>query len=91
MIGYLKIGNDRLTEALHLNVIAVVRTDGNGGVDYVRNVQHYLMDALCVLFLKLLKLGKTVRVLFDLLFYLLCFLRLGWVFLCLTHQHAYLL
>ena len=45
MVRHLEIGDERLAEALRLNVAAVVRADGHGGVDDVRDHIEDLADA----------------------------------------------
>ena len=60
MIGDFKVGNHGLAEALHLDVGAVVRADGNGGVDDVGDVQHEVVDLLGVLALQALQLLQAL-------------------------------
>ncbi len=57
VVGNFKIGHLRLAEALDFDIAAVVRADGDAGIDDVRDQQHDLVDLLLVLFLKLFKLG----------------------------------
>ena len=91
MIGYLKIGHNGLTEALDFDVMAVVRANGHGGVDYIGNVEHDGADACGVLLLKRFKLRKAVGVLLHLRLYRLGLRGLGRILLRLPHEHAYLL
>ena len=44
MIGNLILGHERFTEALDFHIGAVVRSDGNGGIDDIRDEQHPLID-----------------------------------------------
>ena len=66
VIGNIEIGDDGLAEALDLNVCAVIRADGDGRIDDVRDGQHDLMDTFCVVLLKTLKLGEPVGLRLDL-------------------------
>ena len=86
VIGYLKIGNNRLAEALHLNVMGVVGTDRHAGVDDVRDHEHDFSYLCLKLRLLLFKLGKTRGALCDLFLHLL---SLG--ALTVSHKNAYLL
>ena len=78
----LKIGHDRLAEALHLDVVTVVRADGDGGVDDVRDHVHDLAQLILCLGLPLFKLraalvvGLDLRIVFFDLLLQLCLLRL---------------
>ena len=76
VIGNIKIGDDGLAEALDLNVCAVIRADGDGRIDDVRDGQHDLMDTLCVVLLKTLKLSEPVGLRLDLRLDLFSLLKL---------------
>ena len=65
VIGDLKRGKLRFAEAFDLDVGAVVRTDGNAGVNDVRNEQHDLVDLLLIFRLQLLAFGKPRIVRLD--------------------------
>jgi len=86
VIGNVEIGNDRLAEALDLDICRVVRADGNGGIDDVRDGQHDLADAHGKLVVQRLKLGKAVGVCLDLRLCLLGLGKLRGVLLRLTHE-----
>ena len=81
----------RLAEALHLDIVAVVGSDGDGGVDDVRDEQHYLTDALCALVLDDLKLCEPVRLRLDLCLDLLRLVELTRILLCHAHELSDLL
>ena len=86
MVGDVELGHDRLAEALNLNIAAIVRANGHGGVDHVRDCHHDGLYALAHGLGGLLKLGKALRVCLDLS---LCLLRLGklrGILLRLTHE-----
>ena len=86
VIGHLKIGHDRLAEALDLHVLAVVLADGDFLADDLRNLHHDLGDLggqLCLLCFQLLEL---FRLTVDLVFQRHAFLALA-----LRHQLADLL
>ncbi len=91
VVGNFKIRRLRLAEALHLDVIAVVRTDGHAGVDDVRDLQHILVQLLLVLDLQLFQLCQTLRVGLDLGLDGLSLFELARVLLGLPHQHTDLL
>ena len=91
VVGNFKIGDLRLAEALDLDVAAVVRADGDAGVDNVRNQQHDLVDLLLILLFELFKLGQAVGVRLDGRLDLFGLFELARVLLRLTHQHADLL
>ena len=91
MIGNIEIGDDGLAEALDLNVCAVIRADGDGRIDDVRDGQHDLMDALCILLFETFELSEPVGLRLDLRLDLFGLLKLRGVFLRLTHEHADLL
>ena len=91
VVGNIKIGDYRFAEALYLDVIAVVRADGNAGVDDIRDIQHNLVDTRSVLLLQRFKLSETVGICLDLSLYFLSLFELGGVFLGLTHEHTDLL
>ena len=76
MIRNIKIGDHWLAKALDFNVCAVIRADGNGGIDDVRNGQHDLMDALCVVLLETFKLSEPVGLSLDLRLDLFSLLKL---------------
>ena len=59
MIRYLKCRNDRLTEALILDVVRIIRTDRNGCIDHVRDDHHALRHLRLKLRLLLLELLET--------------------------------
>lgn len=65
-MGNLKIGYNGITKALHFNVMAVVRADGNGGVDDVRDHVHDLAQLVLGLGLLLFKLRAALVVGLDL-------------------------
>ncbi len=91
VVGNFKIGHDGLAEALDLDVAAVVRADGDGGVDDVRNHIHDLADLLLISVCDLFELGPAVVVRLDGCLDLFGFFELARVLLRLTHQHADLL
>ena len=91
VVGDGEVGNDRLAEALDLDIAAVVRTDGNGVVDDVRDGEHDGADALAHLGGSLLKLGQTVGIGLDLSLDLFRLFQLRGVLLRLTHENAHLL
>ena len=66
VVGNLKIGHDRLSEALYLDIAAVVRADGDGGVDDVRDHVHHLAQLVLGLGLLLFKLRAALVVGLDL-------------------------
>ena len=79
----LKIGHDGLAEALDLDVMAVVRADGDGGIDDVRDHIHDLAQLVLGLGLLLFELGAAVVVGLDLgIIFLDLLLELG--LLCLV-------
>ena len=65
MVGDFKIGHDRLSEALDLDVAAVVRADGDGRVNDVRDHIHDLADARVHLRDRLIERCSSVVVCFD--------------------------
>ena len=65
VIGDLKIGHRRLTEALNLHVCGIVRADGDGGVDDVRDVQHEMPDLLGVFPFQTLQLREALVIGLD--------------------------
>ena len=91
VVGDGEVGNDRLAEALDLDIAAVVRTDGNGVVNDVRDGEHDGADALAHRGGSLLKLGQTVGIGLDLRLDLFGFFQFARILLRLTHQHADLL
>ena len=91
MVGDGEVGNDRLAEALDLDVAAIVRSDGNGWVNDVRDGEHDGAYALAHFAGCLFKLGKTLGVCLDLCLCFFRFLKLAWVLLCLSHKNAHLL
>ena len=91
VVGNFKIGDLRLAEALDLDIAAVVRADGDAGVDDVRDQQHDLVDLLLILLFELFKLGQAVGVRLDGRLDLFGLFELARVLLRLTHQHADLL
>ena len=66
VMGNLKIGYNGIAKALHFNVMAVVRADGNGGVDDVRDHVHDLAQLVLGLGLLLFKLRAALVVGLDL-------------------------
>jgi len=91
VVGDLEIGHSRLAEALHLNIAAVVRADGNARIDHLRDDHHALGEFRLVLRLELFQLGQTCGLARDLGLDVLGLLQLGGVLLRLSHQHADLL
>ena len=77
VVGYLKIGDDRLAEALDLYVLAVVLTDRDAGVDDVRDDHHDLGDLLVELGFFLLELLELSALSGYLSLELLCLLALA--------------
>ena len=65
MVGDFKIRHDGLAEALDLDVAAVVRADGDGRVNDVRNHVHDLADARVHLGDRLIERCSSVVVCFD--------------------------
>ena len=65
MVGDFKIGHDGLAEALDLDVAAVVRADGNGRVNDVRDHIHDLADARVHLRDRLVELCTTIIICLD--------------------------
>ena len=59
MIWNLELRNDRLTEALILDVMGIIRTDRNGRIDHVRDDHHALRHLRLKLRLLLLELLET--------------------------------
>ena len=66
VMGNLKIGYNGIAKALHFNVMAVVRADGDGGVDDVRDHVHDLAQLVLGLGLLLFKLRAALVVGLDL-------------------------
>ena len=91
VVGDVKVGGDRLTEALHLHIGGVIGADGHGGINDVGDLEHDVTDLLGQLRLQSLQLGQTVGVGLDLGLGLLSLLELGGVLLGLAHQDAHLL
>ena len=91
VIGYLKVGSDRLAEPLDLHIGGVVRADGNGGVDHLGDEQHNPADLSGQLVLLLFQLRQAVGVGFHLGLGSLGLRQLGGVLLGLAHEHAHLL
>ena len=91
VVGDVKIGHDRLAEALHLDVAAVVRAYRDGGVYHVWDGHHDGLYPLAHLRGRFLKLGKAVGVCLDLRLGLLGLGKLRRVLLRLTHELADLL
>ena len=46
MIGNRVVGNDRLAEALDFHIVGVVRSNGNAGINDIRDDQHVLPQLL---------------------------------------------
>lgn len=65
-MGNLKIGYNGIAKALHFNVMAVVRADGDGGVNDVRDHVHDLAQLVLGLGLLLFKLRAALVVGLDL-------------------------
>ena len=61
-MGNLKIGYNGIAEALYLDIAAVVRADGNGRVDDVRDHVHDLAQLVLGLGLLLFKLRAALVV-----------------------------
>ncbi len=91
VIGNLVIRDHRLTEALDLDIGAVIRADGYGGVNDVRDQQHALIELILVFLFQLLQLLEALGILPDLLLDGLGLGGLGGILLRLSHQHADLL
>ncbi len=83
MIGYLKIRHHRLSEALYLDILGIVLSDGNGRVDDVGDNEHLFIELLCQDALVFFELCKTVSVILDLLLY-----SFSLVLLPLLHESA---
>ena len=86
MVGYLKVGNNRLAELFKLYVLAVVLAYRNIVAYYLRDHHHSLGD-LCVELLLLC--GEVFKLLvYGFYFFLDLF---GFFLLALSHKTAYLL
>ena len=91
VVGDLKVGDYRLSEALHLHIGGVVRANGHGGVDDVWDDQHDFPNFLRQFPLLGLQRGQSVGVGLHLGFGLLRLRQLGGVLFGLAHEHPHLL
>ena len=89
VIGNVKFRGFGLAKALDLHIVGVVRADGNGGIDHLRDHHHDFGDLLGQAALHLLQLGQSVGVGLHLGLGLLGFRQLAGVLFGLSHQHAY--
>ena len=91
VVGDLETGNGGLSESLYLDVAAVVRSDGDGSVYHIRDLQHNSADLFCQLGLLCLKAFKPFVYGDDIGFHLFGFILFGGVLFRLAHQNADLL
>ena len=83
-----EIGRFCLAKALHFDVIAVVRANGDGFVNDLRDGQHDLADLFLVFPFLLFERGETLRLRGDLRLDGLGLLQLGGIFFGLPHEHT---
>ena len=88
VIGNLKIGHFRLSEALHFHSIAVIRPQRHGRIDHIRNLQHNRVNFIGQFSFHDFQSSQPVSIC---LYQRLNFFRLfqfGRILFCLPHQHT---
>ena len=90
VIRNFKVWYHRLAKTFNLYIGRVVRADGDGRVNDIRNNQHNFPDFFCKFGFLLFQFCQPVGISLYFGFGFLCFGQLRGVFFGLTHEHPHL-